>query len=173
MVSTRGYLALLGVLALERLRELGRSRRNARRLLERGAVESGRGHYPAMVALHALLFPSCIAERLLRRPRPSRARTVLALAGLAGAHLLRRWVVRSLGDRWTTRVLVLPGAPLVTRGPYRWLRHPNYVAVATEMACIPLAGGCSISALGFSLANALVLSVRIRVEERALGGARA
>jgi methyltransferase len=172
MVSRGAYLALLGLLAAERVRELRRSRANERRLRARGAVEHGGGHYPAMVALHALLFPACAVERLWRRRGARPAISLAALVGLLGAHALRRSAVRALGDRWTTRVLVLPGVPLVHHGPYRHLRHPNYLAVAVEVACIPLVGGCWLAAATFSLADALLLAVRIGVEERALGDNR-
>jgi methyltransferase len=169
MVSGAAYLGLLGLLAGERVRELRRSRANERRLRARGAVEHGRGHYPVMVALHALLFPACAVERLWRGRGARPALSIAALLGLMGARALRRSAVRALGDRWTTRVLVLPGAPLVHHGPYRHLRHPNYLAVAVEVACIPLIGGCRLAAIAFSLADALLLAVRIGVEERALG----
>ena len=172
-MTTRVYLALLALLAFERLRELRRSRRNTRRLLAEGAVEYGRRHYPIMVALHSLLFVACIAERLIRQPVTPPLVSGAALLGLAGAHALRRAAVRALGGRWTTRVIVLPRAPLVSRGPYRYLRHPNYLAVAVEVACIPLAGGCVVTAVLFSAANALLLRARIAVEERALGLAHA
>ena len=168
MVTSAAYLALLGVLAFERLRELRRSTKNARRLRARGAVEVGRGHYPAMVGLHALLFPACAAERIARGRSAGPLVTLASLAGLALAHRLRYAAVRALGDRWTTRILVLPGAPRIRNGPYRHLRHPNYLAVAIEVVCIPLAGGCWWSAGLFSLANALLLTVRIFTEERAL-----
>jgi len=169
MVTTPVYFALLGAFALERLRELGRSRRNAANLRARGAVERGRRHYPAMVAMHALLFVCCVAERLMLRRQAPAPVAYAALIGLGGAYALRRSAVRALGDRWTTRILVLPDAPLVTGGPYRHLRHPNYVAVAIEVAAVPLAGGCVLTAVAFSAINALVLAIRIRAEERALG----
>jgi len=92
-----------------------------------------------------------------------------ALLGALGAQALRWWAVASLGDRWSTRVVVLPGAAPVTRGPYRWLRHPNYLAVILEVACLPLTYGAWRTALAFSAANAALLGVRIRAEERALG----
>jgi methyltransferase len=98
--------------------------------------------------------------------------TFVAASGLLGAHVLRRAATRALGNRWTSRILVLPGAPLVHNGPYRYLRHPNYLAVAIEVACIPLLGGCFASAALFSAANAWLLAVRIDAEERALGRRR-
>jgi methyltransferase len=160
--------ALTGVVALERLVELVVSRRNERRSRARGAVEHGRGHYPVMVALHLALLVGCAAEPALRG---AGAPAWLGLSGLAvvlGAQLLRWWCIASLGDRWCTRVLVVPGLPLVQVGPYRWLRHPNYVAVVVEGAALPLACGAWATAAAFTAANALLLTVRIRCEDQAL-----
>jgi len=158
----------LALLLLERLAELLLSRRNVRAGLAAGGWEAGRGHYPLLVAFHATFLAACLAEPLLwPRPWPPAA----ALAGLAGAALaqgLRWWAVASLGGRWTTRILVLPGRPLVRRGPYRWLPHPNYLAVALEVLAVPLIGGAVVTAMVASAVNALLLTVRIRAEERAL-----
>jgi methyltransferase len=163
--------AFLVLLALERGVELVVSSRNARRLLSRGGVEVGRGHYPAMVAFHAGFLVACVAERLLlpgRWPLPAAA---AALALALGAQGLRWWCVAALRGRWTTRVVVVPGDAPVTDGPYRWIRHPNYLAVAVELAAAPLVLGAWRTALAFTLGNALLLGVRIRSEERALGPA--
>jgi methyltransferase len=169
MVTARdAYLGLLALVALERGAELWLSARNARRALARGAVESGRGHYPAMVAVHALFLVACAAEALAF-PEPPSPLALLAVAGALGAQALRWWAVSALGDRWNTRILVVPGEPPVTRGPYRWLRHPNYLAVVLEIACLPLAFGSWRTALAFSILDALWLMVRIPAEERALG----
>ena len=159
---------LLAVVA-ERAVELGVSGRNARRLLARGAVEAGRGHYPAMVAFHAALLLACAAEPALLPGRWPPAAAWGAAAAVLLAQGLRWWVVASLGGRWTTRVLVLPGAPPVRSGPYRWLRHPNYLAVAVEVLALPLATGAWRTALAATALDALLLRVRIRAEERALG----
>ncbi len=164
------YLVLLGLVAAERLAELWLSERNARRALARGGAEHGRGHYPAMVLLHAAWLAAC-AGAALSDPRPPHPAAWLAVAGLVGAQALRWWAIAALGERWSTRVIVLPGAAPVTRGPYRRIRHPNYLAVAVEVACLPLAWGSWRTALFFSAANAALLSVRIRAEERALGRA--
>jgi methyltransferase len=165
-----GWL-LLAAVALERLVELRVSRRNARRLLAAGGAEVGRGHYPAMVALHAALLAACAAEPALL-PAPWPAAVALPAAALVLlAQGLRWWAVAALGGRWTTRVVVLPGAAPVRSGPYRWLRHPNYLAVAVEVAALPLACGAWRAALLGTAANALLLAVRIRAEERALGAA--
>jgi methyltransferase len=162
------YLALVALFSLERLAELTLSERNARRTLSRGGREHGRGHYPAMVVLHSA-FLLCCAGEALAYPRPPPAAAFLAVAGVLGAQALRWWAVSALGDRWSTRVVVLPGAPPVVGGPYRWLRHPNYLAVIVEVACLPLAYGSWRTAALFSAGNAVLLWVRIRAEERALG----
>jgi len=162
-------LALLAGVVVMRGVELAVSARNARRLRARGAVEHGRGHYPAMVAVHAGLLAACAVEpAFLPAPWPPAATAGAALVVLL-AQALRWWVIATLGERWSTRALVLPGAPPVERGPYRWLRHPNYLAVVAEVAALPLALGAWRTAIAASLANATVLAVRIRVEERALG----
>jgi methyltransferase len=165
------YTVLVVLVALQRLAELALSRRHERRLRSRGAVEVGSGHYPWMVALHAAFLASCLAEVWwLDRPFVP-ALAAIALAVLVAATALRVWSLRTLGGRWTTRVLVLPGAALVAGGPYRFLRHPNYLAVVLEMAALPLVHAAWATALAFSAANALLLRRRIRVEERALYGA--
>ena len=164
----RVYLALLGLVAIERLVELGISRRNARRALQQGGVELGRGHFPAMAALHAGFLAACAAEVVLaHRPFvPALGYPMLALALLA--QTLRYWAIASLGRSWNVRVIVVPGAPAVTGGPYRFMRHPNYLAVVVEGFALPLVHGAWLTALGFTLLNAWLLVVRIRCEERAL-----
>jgi methyltransferase len=162
------YLALLGLVAGERGAELAVSSRNARRLLARGGVETGQGLYRVMVVFHAVFLPA-LALGAIAFPAPPSAWAWLAVAGALAAQGLRWWAVRTLGERWSTRVIVLPGAPPVTGGPYRFLRHPNYLAVVLEMACLPLAWGLWRLALVFTAGNALILWTRIRDEERALG----
>jgi len=167
------YTLLVLLVAGERLAELGISRRHERRLRARGAVEAGAGHFPAMAALHAVWLAACPLEVwLLARPflPPLAAAAGLALA-LTMA--LRYWVIATLGDRWCTRVLVPPGEPLVASGPYRWLRHPNYLAVAVEVFALPLIHTAWLTAAVLGGANLLVLAVRIRSEERALAAAAA
>jgi methyltransferase len=163
------YLALLLLVGAERLVELRLSSRNAARAFARGAVEAGQRHYRVMKVLHTLFLVSCAAEvLLLHRPFPGE----LGWAALAVALLaqgLRYWAIATLGERWNTRVIVLPDAEPVTGGPYRWVRHPNYVAVILELAALPLVHGAYLTAIVFSVANALLLRVRIRVEEQALG----
>jgi methyltransferase len=163
------YLGFLGAVVLERLAEMVLSARNARRAFRRGAVEAGRGHYPPMVAFHLLFLVACAAEALGRRAPPPLPLAAGALVAALAAQGLRWWAVATLGDRWNTRIIAVPGDPPVTRGPYRFARHPNYLAVVIEMAAIPLAYGSWRTALAFSLGNAVLLAVRIPAEERALG----
>jgi methyltransferase len=163
------YLALMLLLALERLVELGISQRNARRALARGAVEVGQRHFRVMAAMHALFLVACPLEVFaLGRAFPG-ALGWACLGGVAVAQGLRYWAIFSLGERWNVRILVLPNAPPVTRGPYRFVRHPNYVAVVLEILLVPLVYGAWVTAAVFSVANAILLRVRIRAEEAALG----
>jgi methyltransferase len=162
----RVYLALL---VIERIVELIRSERNARRSLAAGGVEAGRGHYPVMVLFHAGFIAACAAEpSLLPRLWPMAASLVaLVLAFLAQG--LRWWAVTTLGPRWTTRIVIVPGAAPVSGGPYRFLRHPNYLAVVLELLAVPLIGGAVVTAVLATVGNALLLAVRIPAEESALG----
>ncbi|MFD7224958.1 isoprenylcysteine carboxyl methyltransferase family protein [Streptomyces sp. NPDC059892] len=167
------YTTLVLAVGVERVAELAVARRNARWSLARGAVERGRGHYPPMVALHTLLLLGCLAEVWLAdRPFDPALGWPMAAVVLA-AQALRWWCIRTLGPRWNTRVLVVPGLPLVTGGPYRLLRHPNYVAVAAEGIALPLVHGAWITALLFTAFNAVLLTIRIRCENRALESATA
>ena len=162
------YTALVGLVVVERLIELAVSMRHCRSLARQGAVEVGAGHYPWMVVVHTGFLISCLAEVWLL-DRPWIAVLGLPMIGLLLLSIaLRWWVVATLGERWTTRVMVLPSAPLVTRGPFRWIRHPNYVAVVAELAALPLVHTAWLTATVFGLANALILRTRIRVEDRAL-----
>ncbi len=163
MIGPPQIAALL--VAVQRLGELAYARRNTKRLMAAGAVEHGAGHYPLIVALHGAWLAALFALV------PAEAPANWGLLGLYGLlQLGRLWVIASLGRRWTTRVIVVPGAPLVTRGPYRFLRHPNYLIVALEIPVLPLAFGAWQIALGFGLANLALLAQRIRVEARALAG---
>ena len=162
-------ILLLALVTAQRLFELVLARRNTRRLLAEGAVERGRGHYPLIVALHA----AWLATLPLVVP-PDRWPSLPWLLLFLALQPVRVWAISSLGGRWTTRILVLPGAAPVRRGPYRWLRHPNYVVVALEILALPMAFGAPAHALLFSLLNAaLLLLVRIPAEERALATAGA
>jgi methyltransferase len=159
--------SVVALVALERLAELWHARRNTRALLEGGGVEVGRGHYPFMVALHTawlLAIPLTV---------PSEADvSVPLLIVFAILQGLRLWVLLSLGRYWTTRVITVPGAPLVRRGPYRFLRHPNYVVVAAEIAVLPLAFHAWAVAAVFSALNAALLAWRISLEDQVLAPRR-
>jgi methyltransferase len=162
------YLVLIGLVVLERLAELVVARRNLAWARSRGGVEYGRRHYPWIVLAHAALLGAAPAEVwLLGRPFvPSLGWPMLAVVVLAQG--LRWWCVGTLGRQWNTRVVVVPGMPLVHRGPYRWLRHPNYVAVVAEGLALPLVHSAWLTALAFAAANAVLLTVRVRVEDAAL-----
>jgi len=165
------YWTLLSVIACERVAELAVSARHAKALLRRGGVEYGFSHFPVMIALHVALIAGCVLEPLLghRAFIPALGWTMLAVTVAANA--LRWWCITTLGERWTARVIVLPGAPLVRSGPYRWFAHPNYVAVIVEGAALPLTGSAWITACAFTVLNAALLTVRIRCEIRALAAA--
>ena len=163
------YLLLIGLFAVERLVEVRVSLRNARESFARGGVEYGRGHYPLMVAVHTLFLIACPLEVfLLDRPFLPWV-GIPALVVCALTQTLRWWIIRTLGWRWNTRVLVVPGLPLVREGPFRYFNHPNYMVVALEILALPLVHGAWWTAIGFSLANAGVLWLRLQVEEKALG----
>jgi methyltransferase len=157
-------LVILALVTLQRLSELWLSNRNTRRLILEGAYEVAPGHYPLIVAVHALWLA---ALWWLAPPQPIDG---FWLGMFVLIELARIWVLASLGKRWTTRIIVLPEAPLVRRGPYRWVNHPNYLVVIAEIAVLPLVFGLWQLALIFSALNAAVLTVRIREENRALRG---
>ena len=160
-------ILILGFATLQRLVELAIAQRNTRKLLAQGAVESGAEHYPVLVGLHAAWL---VGLWWLAWDRPAH----LPLIGLyAAIEALRLWTMTSLGSRWTTRIITLPGAPRVRRGPYRFVSHPNYLVVAAEILVLPLVFGLTAYAVVFTLLNASVLFVRIRAEERALQDADA
>ena len=157
---------LLACVTAERLGELWLARRNTSALIAAGAVEHAPGHYPLIVLLHTAWLMGLWA---LAWSSPI---NTLWLVVFLLLQVLRVWVLATLGPRWTTRIIVQPGAPLVARGPYKWLSHPNYVVVIGEIAVLPLALGLPWYALAFSLANAAVLTIRIRAENAALAGSR-
>ncbi|GAB2899025.1 isoprenylcysteine carboxylmethyltransferase family protein [Streptomyces deserti] len=160
-------LVVLAVVA-ERVAELVVARRNAVWTRARAGVEHGRGHYPVMVVLHTVLLVCCLLEPVLfDRPfLPALGWPMLTLA--AGAQALRWWCITTLGPYWNTRVIVVPGARLVGTGPYRFLRHPNYLAVVVEIAALPLVHSAWLTATVFTVANAVLLTIRIRCENAAL-----
>jgi methyltransferase len=157
-------ILILALVTLQRLGELVLARRNTRRLLARGAIEAGAEHYPILVGLHAAWLAGLW---WIAWDRPAD----LAWLGVyVVLQVLRVWTLASLGERWTTRIITLPGAPLVRRGPYRFLPHPNYLVVAGEIATLPIVFHLWVYAAVFSLLNASILWVRIRAEARALRG---
>ncbi|UOB15219.1 hypothetical protein MQE23_41875 [Streptomyces sp. HP-A2021] len=162
------FTLLVLAVGLERVAELAVSRSNAAWSLARGGVESGRGHYPFMVVLHTGLLVGALAEVWLRRPDvvPVLAWSMLALVALAQG--LRWWCIATLGRQWNTRVIVVPGAARVTGGPYRWIPHPNYVAVAAEGLALPLVHSAWITTVVFTALNGLLLATRVRAEDAAL-----
>lgn len=165
------YYALLVVITVERVAEFVVSQRRAAELLRRGGVEYGQRHFPVMVALHVALLVGCWVEpiALHRTFVPALGWSMIAVALAANA--LRWWCIATLGLRWSARVIVLPGLPLVNTGPYQWFSHPNYVAVVVEGAALPLAGSAWITAGTFTALNAALLTVRLRCETRALATA--
>ncbi|OYN76586.1 hypothetical protein CG716_21720 [Mycolicibacterium sphagni] len=163
------YYSFIGLIGAERLVELVVSRRNAAWSFAHGGREFGRGHYPVMVGMHTLLLVSCIVEvASMHRPfLPWLGWPMVAVVVISTA--VRWWCVSVLGKHWNPRLIVIKGAPLVRRGPYRWVHHPNYTAVAAEVAALPLVHSAWVTAIVFSVANALVLTVRIHAENVALG----
>ena len=153
---------ILVLVTLQRLGELVIARANTRKLLGRGAIEVGANHYPLVVLVHAAWL---IALWIWGRDQDV---NLVALAAFAVLQGLRLWVLATLGSRWTTRIIVLPGEPLVASGPYRYLSHPNYAVVAGEIALLPLALHLPLLALVFTVLNAAVLVIRIRAEARGL-----
>jgi methyltransferase len=158
---------IIGVVALQRICELVYAHRNTRRLIALGATEAGRSHYPLLVALHAAWFIAIVAAL----PQPATINWLL-LAAFALLQAVRIWIIAALGPYWTTRIITLAGSPLVRKGPYRFMRHPNYAVVAAEIAVLPLVFGEIWVAIFFSLANAVLLWWRIRTEDSALAPRR-
>jgi methyltransferase len=157
---------ILGLVTLQRAGELVLSYHNTRRLKARGAIEVAPRHYPLMVAVHAAWL---ISLWVFGHDRPL---NVIALLPYLVLQILRIWVMRTLGARWTTGIIVLPEQPLVSVGPYRYLSHPNYAVVAGEIAVLPLVLGLPWLAVIFTVLNAVVLLIRIRAENRALAASR-
>jgi methyltransferase len=160
-------VVILGLVTAQRLGELVVARRNTRRLLAAGGIERGAGHYPLMVALHAAWL---LGLWVLAWDRPVNLAWVAIYALL---EVLRAWVLASIGRRWTTRIIVMPGEALVSKGPYRFIPHPNYAVVVGEIAVLPLVFGLPAYAAVFTALNAALLWVRIRTETAALAEARA
>ncbi len=162
------YVLLVLAVSAERLLELTVSKRNLAWSIARGGVERGFGHYPVMVVLHTTLLVACVGEAVgADRPFvPALGWPMLAL--VLASQGLRWWCIATLGRQWNTRVVVVPGLERVAGGPYRWLAHPNYVAVVIEGAALPLVRTAWVTAIGFTVLNAALLRVRLRAENVAL-----
>jgi methyltransferase len=173
VVSDSWYTVIVGLVAVERLAELVVAKRNLAWSLQRGGRETGFAHYPFMVVLHTGLLAGCLLEVWLghRSFVPALGWAMLAL--LVASQVLRWWCITTLGHQWNTRIVVTPGLPRVTGGPYRLFAHPNYVAVVAEGFALPLIHGAWVTALAFTVLNAALLRVRIRAENDALRSAYA
>jgi methyltransferase len=162
------FYVLVGFVIVQRLLEVMYAKSNEQRMKSQGAIEAGADHYKWIVLLHILFFVFLIAEVLYKQQGLGQAWTVF-LAIFIAAQILRVWALASLGRFWNTKIIVLPGAEKVKKGPYRWLPHPNYIVVALEIAALPLIFGAWWTAVIFTAANALLLLlVRIPAEENAL-----
>ncbi len=168
MTTLTAFVVVVLLVGLERLAELVVSKRNAAWSLARGGVETGQGHYPVMVVLHTGFLVAMLIEAFVRRPDVPAVLAWSMLAVVIAAHALRWWCIATLGSRWNTRVIVVPGLAPVRSGPYRWLSHPNYVAVVAEGIALPLVHAGWVTALLFTVANAALLTVRLRAENAAL-----
>jgi methyltransferase len=168
MTGLTAFVVVVALVACERVAELVVSRRNAAWSLARGGRETGQGHYPVMVVLHTGFLVAMLLEALVRRPEVPAALTWSMLALVVAAQALRWWCIAVLGRQWNTRVIVVPGLTAIRSGPYRLLRHPNYVAVVVEGVALPLVHGCWLTATGFTVLNAALLTVRLRTENAAV-----
>jgi len=163
------YYLFIALIGAERLVELVVSRRNATWSFARGGREFGRSHYPVMVGMHAALLLSCVAEVFFAHRPFIPALGWPMVAVVAASTAVRWWCATTLGKHWNPRLIIVPGAELVRSGPYRWVHHPNYMAVAAEVVALPLVHSAWLTAIVFTIANAAVLRVRISAENRALG----
>ena len=168
MVSLWGFMLLVALLAAQRLWELRRSRRNEIRMRERGGFERFPEHYRVLVALHVSWFVAMLAEVWYVRTAPPLWLVIAAVSGLAAGQTLRYLAIRTLAERWSTRIYVVSDAPLIKHGIFRFVRHPNYLGVILEIASVPLLHAAYGTAVVFSLANLIILRHRIRLEELAL-----
>jgi len=168
MVSSIGFTALVGFLVIQRLFELRLSKRNEAKILSQGGKEYDSGHYPAMVLLHTTWFLAMIAEVWVLQPAFSWGMFVFALMVTLIGQSFRYAAIKDLGWRWSTRIMILPEAPLISSGIYKYIRHPNYVGVILEIAAVPLLHSAWRTSLLFSIANGMLLWVRIKAEEKAL-----
>ena len=161
------FSIVISIVILQRLIELIIAKRNEKWMRRQGAFEAGASHYPVMVSMHIGFFISLLAEVFLFGRSLSPA-WILFLVVFLMTQVARIWCLTSLGKFWNTKIIILPGADVVQKGPYKWIRHPNYVIVTTELLVLPLMFGAYITALIFTLLNAWMLSVRIPAEEKAL-----
>lgn len=168
MTSLLAFTIVVVLVALERVAEMVVSRRNAAWSFARGGVESGQGHFPVMVSLHSAFLVGMLVEAWWRRPDVPGLLAWTMLAVVIACQTGRWWCIWALGPHWNTRVIVVPGTPPVRRGPYRVLSHPNYVVVVVEGVALPLVHAAWISAVVFTVLNAALLTVRLRVEKAAL-----
>lgn len=162
------YLGLVGLVAVQRLGEMVLSKRHVRRLEQGGGREVGQGHYRWMVILHVAFLGSCALEPWLADRHFGPLAGPVALAVLLAAQGMRIWTMRSLGVLWTTRVMVVPGAERVTTGPYRWMRHPVYLAVFAEIVALPMVFGGWVTAATFTVLNLGIVAARVRIENTVL-----
>ncbi|MFD1206915.1 isoprenylcysteine carboxyl methyltransferase family protein [Sporosarcina contaminans] len=161
------FIYILMLVILQRIIELFVARRNERWMKSKGAIEAGEGHYPFMVAMHIAFFVSLIAEVVFFN-RSVSAIWIVWLSLFVIAQVFRVWCLLSLGKYWNTKIIVLPNAEVVRKGPYKWLRHPNYIIVATELIVLPLLFNAYFTALLFTCLNIWMMTVRIPAEEKAL-----
>jgi methyltransferase len=163
------FAAAIVFLIIQRLTELSISSRNIKRLIAEGGIEYGAGHYKYIVAVHTLFILSMIFEYLVRSRAGNLADiSYLFLIFFAVLQIMRYWVITSLGKFWNTRIIRVPGTVLVAKGPYRYIKHPNYLIVACEIFCLPMAFGLYYTAVVFTVLNAIILTIRIKEENKAL-----
>ena len=168
MSGTTAFTILIVLVALERTAELVVSQRNLKWSAEQGGVEYGRSHYPFMVVLHIGLLVGALVEVRVWPTEMIAWLSWLMFALVLASQALRWWCISTLGKRWNTRIVIVPGLPRVTGGPYRWLSHPNYVAVVIEGFALPMVGFAWVTAIAFTVLNIPLLAVRIREENAAL-----
>ncbi|TLF64883.1 isoprenylcysteine carboxyl methyltransferase family protein, partial [Bacillus spizizenii] len=161
------FWLLIAILIAQRAAEMAVARQNEQKVKKQGAIEFGESHYPYIIIMHILFFLSLIAEVLLMNKQPSSWWIGIAAAILI-VQAVRYWALCSLGAYWNTKILVVPGAELVKKGPYKWMKHPNYTVVILEILLIPLLYQAYVTMCLFSIVNAVLLTVRIRTEDKAL-----
>jgi methyltransferase len=168
MIGFIAFTVLIALVAVERIVELVVSKRNLRWSADHGGVEYGRSHYPYMVALHVFLLVGSLVEVWVWQKPLNAALSWTMLVLVLASQALRWWCIVTLGKRWNTLVVIVPGMPRVTGGPYRWMSHPNYIAVVVEGIALPMVGFAWVTAIAFTVLNLPLLAVRLRVENAAL-----